>query len=203
MYLVFDTETSDLPDFKAPNPGMSRARVLQMGALLLTPEFDEVASFSSLIKIPPEVEIAPGAYNAHHISFEMCQQYGIPIEAALAIFDEFAKLADYVVAHNLKFDTYLLSTEMIVSGRALYNISHGSSGICTMLAATNACGLKQKTDPNKKKWPKLEEAAKILLGIEMTNAHDALYDVRITGQVLRWLLLNNHISLPAKVASQG
>ena len=202
MFLVFDTETTDLPNFRADNPGMSKARIVQLAALLLDPEFNEVATFSSLIKLEDGIEIAPGAQAAHGISLERCRQYGIPIKAALSVFDEFAKLADYVVAFNLKFDTYLLSTEMILSGRALYNIANGTSGICCMLASTDICGLRQKNDPSKKKWPKLQEAAKILLGLDMTDAHDALYDCRITSQVLRYLLLNSHISLPTKAISQ-
>lgn len=195
MYLVFDTETTGIPNFSG-HPGESKARIVQIGAILLNESFDEVACFSSLIKLPLDVEIEPGAQRAHGISKEQCLDFGIPIEDALSVFDAFSKIANFVVAHNLKFDTYLLATEMVLSGRPLYNITNGTSGICTMLASTDICGLKQKTDPNKKKWPKLEEAVKILLGVDMVDAHDALADCRYTAQVLRYLLLNNHITLP-------
>jgi len=201
MFLVFDTETTDLPDWGAPNPGMSKARIVQLACTLLTPEFDEVAAFCSLIKLPPGVNMSPNAESRHGISLEKCQKYGIPIESALTIFDEFSKLADYVVAHGLKFDSYLLATEVMITGRPLYNIENGTSGICTMLASTKICGLKQQGS-NRPKWPKLEEAAEILLGLKMTDAHDALYDTRTTGKVLRHLLHNKHISLPRTELSQ-
>src|SRR5947207_1314524 len=201
MFIVFDTETTSIPDWSAPNPGMSRARIIQFACILLTPDFDECASFYSIIKLPPEVEIHPKAFEQHGISFEYSQKYVIPIESALSIFDEFAKHADFVVAHNLKFDTYLLSTEMMITGRPLYNISNGSAGICTMLASTKICNLTQVS--GKPKWPKLKEAAKILLGVDMINSHDALYDCRITGQLLKYLLQNNHISIPKLETSQG
>ena len=200
MYLIFDTETTGLVNWGI-EPGLSRTRIMQLGALLLTPDFDEIASFCSLIQLPEGTEVSQGAFEAHGISLAMCQQFGIPIESALSIFDEFAKLADYMVAFNLKFDTYLLSTEMLLSGRPLYNIANGSQGICAMLASTKPCGLTQ-TSSSKPKWPKLQEAVRILLKEEMQNAHSALVDCRYTGRILQFLLQNNHIALPKAELSQ-
>lgn len=198
MFLIFDTETTGLPNLYE-SPENSSIRIVQIAMILLDADSEEIASFTSLIRLADDVEIHAGAEAAHGISKEKCVKYGIDIQAALTIFDEFAKNADFVVAHNLKFDAHMLATEMVLSGRGMYNIANGRSGICTMLASTDVCNLYKKNKPTQRKWPKLQEAAKILLNLEMgENAHDALYDCRVTSQILRYLMLNNIVRLPEK-----
>jgi len=197
-FLVTDFETSDLPDFNG-HPGMSKARIVQFACILLSEEFNEIGLFSSLIKLEDGVAISPGAQNSHGISLEECHEYGIPISSALDIFDSFASQADIVVAHNMRFESFLLATECVRSGREMYNLANGNGqAICTMLASTSVCGLTQKGS-NRPKWPRLEEAYEILVGEKLEGAHDALIDCRACGKVLRKLIDGGHIKLPELV----
>lgn len=194
-FLIADFETSDLPDFNS-HPGLSKARVVQFACILLNEQFKEIGLFSSLIKLEDGVSISPGAQSAHGISLEECLAYGIPIKNALDIFDSFATQGDIVVAHNMRFESFLLATECVRAGREMYNLANGNGqAICTMLASTKPCGLTQKGS-NRPKWPRLEEAYEILVGEKLEGAHDALIDCRACGKVLQKLIEGNHITLP-------
>ena len=110
MYLIFDTETTGLPDYKLPLDDPNQARIVQLACLLLDKSFNEVGCFHSLIQ-PTGWSIHPGAQAAHGITIEECQESGIPVEAALHVFEGFYGAADVVIAHNLKFDARLVMTE--------------------------------------------------------------------------------------------
>lgn len=182
-YLVFDTETSGLPNFKIQCD--TSARIVQMSAILLDEDFEEVACFSTLIKLSDGTKIQPGAFQAHGISEELCEKFGINIESALRMFDGLAEKADKMVAHNLKFDAYLLDTEQTLAGYPKFDVI--KHGICTMLASTPICKLPGRG--GNYKWPKLAEVYNIFYpNAPMFDAHDALVDVRATGQVLKYLV---------------
>lgn len=193
MYLIFDTETSDLPRFDLPADHSSQGRICQLGCLLLDSDFKERNSFCSFIK-PNGWKMSSGASARNNITDEMCISYGIPIGAAMAIFDHFAEQADWVVAHNIKFDAQLIDIEQALNGGVRYDWNKDS--ICTMLASTNICKLNHPKIKGRFKWPKLEEAhAHMYPGEVFADAHNALADCRITAKVLRWLITNGHVNI--------
>jgi DNA polymerase-3 subunit epsilon len=113
--LVFDTETSGFYDPKLALDDPKQGRVIQLAAVLFNEQMEVVNSFYSLIKPDGWYDINPGAQAAHGISFEMCEQYGIPIKAALEVFNAFCAIADCRVAHNIKFDSQMLDNEMTLA----------------------------------------------------------------------------------------
>jgi DNA polymerase III subunit epsilon len=186
MYLVFDTETSGLPLWDEEPFHPNQARIVQLGMILLDDHFNEMATFCALVR-PSGWKIQEGAYNAHHISQQMCEEYGFDISNILTTFDTFAQMADIIISYNLKFDSFLMDTEQSLKNTGLpfkYDWQH--QGFCAMLAATAPCGLKQAN--GKSKWPKLQEAYKMLCCRDMpANAHNALVDCRATIEVYKAL----------------
>ena len=182
MYLVYDTETTDLPNFGIAANHPKQARIVQLACVLMDEAHKEVASFCSLIK-PCNWVIQSGAQAAHGISQQECVEKGIGIEVALSVFNEFDRLCDLHIAHNIKFDSFLIKVER----ELLFGMGKHSDKqqFCTMLSMTNICRLPGKY--GKYKWPKLQEVHEYLFHAPFEGAHDALADVRACAKVYKWL----------------
>lgn len=168
---VFDTET----------PGFNQNGIMQLGAVVLDHNFEVVSTFATLIQPEFYGEVEAGAFSAHGITKERCQDYGIPLKNALAILKNFMDISDVVVAHNYAYDSRvtakcleLLNKENFLSRRRTF---------CTMNALTDVCRLPGKH--GKYKWPKLQEAHQFMFGQGFEGAHDAMADVMATVRLLR------------------
>lgn len=194
-YLIFDTETSNFPSPKLLATDINQARIIQLAWLLLDEQFQEVACFNSLIRLPEPYRISSGAQVAHGISQEKCNKFGVDIQWVFPLFNTAYSNATKVIAHNIKFDSQLLDIEY----ELLYNNNGGyridNTKFCTMEAMTPICKLPSKFPGSRYKWPKLQEAYKHCFGKEFDGAHDALADVRATASVFKWLVENKHINL--------
>lgn len=199
MILVFDTETSNLPQHKLPLDHPAQARIVQFACVMFDRDFKERASFCSLIK-PDGWQMQPGAQSAHGITQAECQKHGMQIELVMDVYAEFCSVCDVFVAHNIKFDSELLSIEESI----LADMTHATpaelngSHYCTMELMTPLCKLPGRGSGYK--WPKLIEAYKHCFGDAAAcafqlEAHDALVDCRATAKVFKWLVDNKHVNI--------
>lgn len=181
--LVFDTETTGLVNHKTPNHTVQPYPV-QLACILVVD--NKILSMASVI-VNPGVPIEVGASNVHGITQETTDKVGVSLKAATGLFLNFLNRADRVVAHNADFDI-IVTEAMIYRTLADYEMDKFRSvpRVCTMRSTTDVCKLPGKY--GKFKWPKLEEAYKLLVdpaGFE--GAHDALADVVACWKVLRAL----------------
>lgn len=173
LYLGFDTETTDKADFRAPANADHQPDLVQLAARV----YDEEKNYAHFkLYVVPEKPISDGAFNTHGIDAETAKKQGVPRRVALAMFFNFLKITDTLVAHNLNFDMRILMTalarEGIDNGLLLMKLQY-----CTMLTATNVCKLPGQI-AGKYKWPSLQEAYKILVDQQgFVDAHDAMVDV--------------------------
>ena len=198
MILVFDTETSGLPNYKADLDDPSQPYVIQLAFACLNYNFKVVSEFNCYVNHNTDFIIEAGAFDAHHITHDILNKNGIASESMLAIFEEFASIADKIVAFNLKFDSMLLDIAASRLDVGILDVDWKNKGICAMLASTDICKCKYK-DPRKTgyKWPKLDEAYNFMYPNEplTVQAHHAKYDVQKTCKVLEYLVKNNHVKL--------
>jgi DNA polymerase-3 subunit epsilon len=187
LYLFYDTETTGFPDYKLSLDNPENARVVQLACLLLDEKFNERACFATIIK-PAGWTINPGAQQAHGISLELCQEYGIEMPTVLSQFEAMVSRADILIAHNKKFDHRMMSVELALANRALFDFPDTHCH-CTMESTTNLCRLPSKI-PGKYKWPKLHEAYSYIFHEELKGAHDALVDCRATARIYQFLVQN-------------
>jgi len=166
--LFFDTETTDLPDYKAP-PGAHQPHVVQLAAVLVDGENEQ--SLVTLIQ-PDGWRIHPEAQATHGITVARAQAEGIPIAEAIAAFDGLLSRADLAVAHNVKFDRLLMNSEYLRLGRKV----RWPRTFCTMLSCTDIVRVRGHWGGYK--WPTLEEAHRHFFGQPPADAHDAMGDVR-------------------------
>lgn len=176
--LFFDTETTDLPNYKSP-PGPHQPHVVQMAALLI--DGDTEKSLVTLIR-PDGWKIAPEAQAVHGITQERAAAEGMPIAEAVAAFDAMLGQAKLVVAHNVKFDRLLMESEYL----RLHRPIRWPRTFCTMLTCTDIVRLPTRWGGHK--WPTLDETYRHFFKRPLAGAHDALADVRACHDIFQQLV---------------
>lgn len=177
MYLFFDTETNGLPRNMNGDPRDldNWPRVIQLAWVLLDADFNEIDTDCNLIKpdgwvIPTEKFWIDNGY-----STETNMAQGMRMPMALFRFANAINRAEFTIAHNMNFDSPIITAEMLRYG---VTPQQKTKKICTMHTTTQFVGARNARGGIK--WPKLEELHEKLFGVKFDNAHDALADVRAT-----------------------
>lgn len=208
MYAFFDTETTGLPDFNADLTHPKQPHIVQL-ALLLTDEGGrELMSWKSPIK--PEgfvIDETSKAFEVNKIGNDMANKYGVQLRQVLAMFRMFESRAILKVAHNYRFDGFLLKSAHARTGVA--PIEPPIEKFCTMKAITEV--MKLDPTPNmiaagfhdKPKSASLAEAYRFVTGgKEIEKAHDALADVKACKEVFFWLVKNGFYKEQPRVTAE-
>jgi DNA polymerase-3 subunit epsilon len=174
MYLFLDVETTGKFDFNAPSNASHQPRITEIAVLLVDKEKKSQAKLECLIKpndwfIPEEVIVLTG------ITTEQCMTYGINIETALETLIQLAKNSSMIIGHNLSFDLRMINREAQLINPAAARFEDTYKSYCTMQNSTKLCKIQSARGY---KWPKLEEAYRILLDKELKGAHRAMVDVK-------------------------
>jgi DNA polymerase III epsilon subunit-like protein len=198
LILVFDTETTGLPNTKILDSNNVELwpSIVQFSYILYdTDKHKIIKKGNYIINIPDHVIISPDAIKVHKITKQMCELKGTPIKDVL---DEFHKLflkADIVIGHNIEFDLNMIKSEYyrIMLNECDYNCrrkylkriekyNKKENICCTMKETSCICNIKACSKIDGKefiKFPKLVELHFVLFGITPKGAHNALNDVLI------------------------
>jgi len=190
--LIFDTETSGLIP-KHTVPLDAQPYVLQLSYVIYNPEINKVVKIVDLIIRPPEhVVIQPIITEITGLTREICDTQGVPMEDALREFYEEYLRCDFIVAHNIEFDSEMIRIE-IMRNLGLENtwcpllrtvFSFGDKAkptYCTMIHGRGICNI-IRTTPSGRTWikpPKLEELYEKLFDKKPQNLHNALVDTYV------------------------
>lgn len=196
--LFFDTETSDFIKKDLPANDPKQAWVVQIGALLATPE-KTIDSLNTIIQANGR-SINHYAEEVHKISVFKADEEGIPELEAAEKFGLLLRQADLVVGHNFDFDwkyaVHLLERNMDdLSDEARSAFYLDLPNHCTMKDknVVKFCGLKNKA--GRAKWPKLIELHEILFKKGFDGAHDAFADITATRDCFFELLKREIITI--------
>lgn len=186
--LFFDTETTGLPDKRAPITAPHQPHIVQLAAILTDDDGTERASLNLIVD--PGVSIPKGASDVHGITDDIALRFGVTPAAAAMAFRSMAERADKLAAHNIGFDRLLVGILLKRVGAAF---SFTGESYCTMEASAPVVNLPPTermvaAGIDKPKAPKLSEAYRHFFGKELEGAHDALVDVRACRDV--YLVLN-------------
>lgn len=177
MFLVYDTETSGLPQFTRfrgyydPHnlAKYDTCRIVSISWILLDAQTLEIVDKQTHIIKPDGYVISQGSINIHGITNERAHATGVAMSKILTIISEFAPRVTTIVAHNVMFDVNALKSEAHRYG--YHGIAHDldrAEKFCTMAKAKQLLTLPKN--------PKLSELYQLLYDEEMTNAHDAEFD---------------------------
>ena len=166
MYLFFDTETTGFVKKDIPLDSTQQPAIVQL-AYILDNESRVSVKTSGMI-LPKNPDKIHGAQHIHGISENDMLAYSILKNLILDDFIWAVERADVIIAHNITFDLDMLKIEfpdLDLKGKEL---------VCTQRNATNVCKLPGKYGY---KWPKLEEAYRMLVNASgFSGAHNAVYD---------------------------
>ena len=180
--LIFDTETTGFPFWKAPANDPRQPHLVQL-AVIVAKGDELLLKWDTIVKCP--IEIPEGAANVHGITTARSQEEGVELEEALKKFTRLLFEVDRVVAHNYNFDSKIMSYAYCradpVSLMYFTRLPH----VCTMQTATPVLKLAGKRGY---KWPKMMEAYELLVdSAGLSDAHTADADTMACWKVLRAL----------------
>lgn len=177
-YLVFDTETTGLPDWSKPSEAEGQPRLASWCAIFVRDDFSIEHCFSALVK-PDGWVMSPEAGAVNRLTTEKLIAEGHSIGWPLGLMQFALAQQRTMVAHNLSFDAKIMRGEFRRAGLTdvAEQMRPGVNGICTMERATPVCAIPHPTRLGRQKWPKLAEACQIILGETLgDDAHDADVD---------------------------
>lgn len=183
LRLFYDTETSDMVDWKKPSGGEQQPHLVQLAAYLVNVEQRRILQSMDVIIKPEGWEFAEEAYKTHGISPSYAAMVGIPEKAALSMFLNLWSIGGQriaTVAHNRTFDQRIIrigTKRYFGEGiqDAWYTKGDSTGHECTMLLAKPIMKLPPKSRYGYKK-PSLVEAYKFFTGKQLVNAHSASAD---------------------------
>lgn len=196
-HLIFDTETTGFYNPKLSPTSHLQARVIQLAAVKLDNELNEVEHLNVLIKPEEWFTMSEGAFNAHGISLEKCRNEGVSNDTALCFFKILFNDCGALVSHNYEFDSNMLSVEY----KERITDNSMVKECCTMSLMTPICKLPHKRRNafgQTYKWPKLIEALNFIGKPFVGKEHDGLSDARACAEIYRWLIKNNYIKFNAQ-----
>ena len=197
--LVFDTETTGLPQSKIISPDTLKLwpHIVQFSYVIYdTDANDIVVSSDDIVKVGKDVIISDGSIELHGITKEISQNKGKNINELVDVFCNHLKSVDVLVGHNIEFDIKMLKVELLrfiysntISDEKsikyknnLYDLSNFENIYCTMQKSIELCGIKKQDKFGKEynKYPKLIELHQKLFNTSPDNLHNAFNDILIT-----------------------
>lgn len=193
MSLIFDTETTGLPDFKGLEYGKypdfrdlkryDSSRLLSICWMLL--DNNRVVSCNYALITPSgfNIDEKSRAFEINGISNEEIAKYGEDFEAVMRRFLLDLDKADVIVAHNLRFDKNILASEMVRNGDDCSRLLQKEE-FCTMLKGSELYNYRHS----------LKELYCKFFNREFSEAHNALADVIACMKCYKEMLKSNLIS---------
>lgn len=197
--LVFDFETSGLPDYNKRARDPSQPHIVQYAGVLYDANTRHIIDEYNQIARPDGWQITAELAAIHGISHAQACKVGIPESVIARKFWDMAQSADLTVAHNHSFDKFIgriAARRFGIMTDADDEAWKIKNSLCTMKVTTNICRI-----PSPRgfgfKWPKLAEAYAHFFGKPLVNAHNALYDLRACADI--YFHLKDNGLIPATV----
>lgn len=116
LILVFDTETTGFAEPTLPPEHPSQPKLVQLGCILMTDTFNEVASVDLIVR-PEGYTIPDRSAQVHGVTTEVAHEVGIPAANVLGVFAQLRANAHSAVAFNTKFDKLVMEAAYARIGR--------------------------------------------------------------------------------------
>lgn len=186
MYLIYDTETTGLPNnFNAPVTDSDNwPRMVQI-AWQLHDATGKLMENENLIIRPDGFDIPYNAAKIHGITTEKAHSEGVPLTEALEKFRNVLKKTRVIVGHNISFDQNIVGAEFF-----RMNLNYEELNmplIDTMNVSVDFCALAGGRGGGFK-YPNLGELHEKLFSEKFDEAHNASADVNATARCFMELL---------------
>jgi DNA polymerase III epsilon subunit-like protein len=187
-YVVIDTETNGVMDYKRPADAEGQPRVAEFAAILLDDHGNVEAEFQRYIR-PDGWGMSPETTEINGLTDALLNTEGVPIAMVLDAYASLIVAGRAVVAFGAQFDCKMMRSEFRRAGRD--DLFERTPNICLMRSARPFA--KQigreiiKAGGNNKGWPKLSDLC-AFLEVAQAKGHSALDDARATAECFRIML---------------
>ena len=187
--LCFDTETTGL--IPKPKPSIVSKDfwpyIVQLAYIYIDSDTLEYKFENDYIKLNNFSYLSQESVNVHNLSKEFLIKNGSDIKIILNKFNDYLKISDVIVAHNLDFDKEILMVEFLRNkiNHNFYEYRNKKKEYCTCKKTIDLCKIEKIGQSGNIyfKWPKLVELYQFLFNKSPNeNLHNALFDVYYTLQ---------------------
>ena len=197
--LVFDTETTGLPQTKILSPDTLHQwpTIVQFSYIIFDTNLNDIVeSKDYVIKVPESILISNESTKIHGITNEISSKKGILITEVLNEFFYYLRDVDGIVGHNISFDINMIKVELLriifnklvkpqeIKGYKyeLHYITNYKNIYCTLQESINFCNIKaiDKFGKEYLKYPKLIELHEKLFESSPNNLHNSYNDILVT-----------------------
>ena len=197
--LVFDTETTGLPQTKILNPDTLHQwpTIVQFSYIIYDLSLNDIVeSKDYVIKVPESILISEESSKIHGITNEISSKKGILVDEVLNEFFYYLRDVDWIIGHNVSFDINMIKVELL---RIIYNkklitqqlkmykydlhfITNYKNICCTLQDSIQFCNIQaiDKFGRPYLKYPKLVELHKKLFDSSPNNLHNSFNDILVT-----------------------
>lgn len=180
-YILIDTETSGLMDYKRPADAPGQPRVCEFAGLLLDGNGIIESVFHRFVK-PDGWEISDEAREINGLTTDFLHEQGVDIREILTWYSERILEDRAVVAYGAQFDCKMMRSELRRAD--LDDLFERTPNICLMRSArpfAKSIGREIiKAGGSNKGWPKLSDLCTFLEVTPIGDTHNALDDARTT-----------------------
>jgi len=197
--LVFDTETTGLPEIKFISPTTLHQwpHIVQFSYIIYDTSLNDIIITKDyVIKIPESISISEESSKIHGITNDISAKRGVDINDVLTEFFYFLRGVDILIGHNVEFDINMIKVELlrIINNSdltqeqikfykyELHFLTNFKNICCTLKDSIKFCNI-QLIDKNGKtflKYPKLIELHEKLFNKSPTNLHNSFNDILVT-----------------------
>lgn len=181
--LFYDTETTGLPDFKAPSESEHQPHLVQLAAMLVDLDTKSLINSMDVIVRPDGWIIPDDVAEIHGITTERALVEGVPEGSAIGALMDMWEKAQIRIAHNEPFDARIVRIALVRHmDQAMADKWKEGKAECTARLSTPICKLPPTPKMvsagfNKFKTASLGEAYRHFTGKELEGAHSARADV--------------------------
>jgi DNA polymerase III epsilon subunit-like protein len=197
--LVFDTETTGLPQTKLLNPDTLHKwpTIVQFSYVIYDLSLNDIIeSKDYVIKVPESILISEESSKIHGITNQISSKRGILIDEVLNEFFYYLRDVDWIIGHNINFDINMIKVELL---RIIYNnkltrdqfktykydlhfITNYKNICCTLQDSIKFCNIQaiDKYGRPYLKYPKLIELHQKLFDSLPNNLHNSFNDILVT-----------------------
>jgi DNA polymerase III epsilon subunit-like protein len=198
-FLVFDTETTGLPQTKFISPTTLNLwpHIVQFSYVIYDSSLNDIIeSKDYIIKLPESILISEESSKIHGITNNISNEKGIPINHVFNEFFNNLRNVDKLIGHNIEFDINMLKIELLriinnnsdlfqqikLYKQCFHYILNYKNIICTLKESIVFCNIQLMDKYGKPylKYPKLVELHEKLFNKTPNNLHNSFNDILVT-----------------------
>lgn len=189
-YIVIDTETNGLFDFKKPADDPSQPRLASLAMIWADDQGHETARMMFYIK-PDGWRMTPEATAVNGLTTEFLEENGKPLDMVLRIYTRNVKAGLAVAAFNAQFDCKMMRGELRRAGMDdLFTVTPNT---CLMRSLKPYAA--QGLDVKGAGFVKLSVACEFF-GIHNSSPHSAMADAKAAQEILAMLIRDGNLIPP-------